>query len=330
MKLYRRPNRKSFYTRQYSGGREKLVCLHTSDKREAERILVRMAYDRLPENIKKYHDKPGMTLREAWREYSESPKYITLADTSKKSISYSWNRFVNWTNKKNIDDVSIEVAESFLSFVRETASPQTAKQYRSYFSTIWKYVLRDPQNVWFCVRIDPVIEKKKYRSLSNEELNRLFAYCSGEELRAVQIGLYTGLRLSDAIAVHSDQINGDYIILVPAKTKRLKKEVRIPIHPALSWLQSVNGYATPILYEKFTTGDRTTVCQIFRTIFRNAEVSGSFHCLRDTFATLAEGSGLPRNLVQAAMGHSSERMTGHYSEATLSPQQIASIQTVSK
>lgn len=121
------------------------------------------------------------------------------------------------------------------------------------------------------------------------------------------------------------------ITLVPAKTRRRKGEsVFIPILPqARAVLESRNKndkYVFPVLCEEYTR-DNSIISKRIQATFAKAkietqrkdvegraicEVGG--HSMRHTFNTVARWAGLPDALIQKITGHSSARMTDHYSQ----------------
>jgi integrase len=73
---------------------------------------------------------------------------------------------------------------------------------------------------------------------------------------------------------------------------------------------------------------RATVVHQFRRILDAAGIAGGktgYHSLRTTFVTRCESAGIPRPLIQSMVGHSAGQMTGHYSEAVATQDQIAMI-----
>ena len=149
-----------------------------------------------------------------------------------------------------------------------------------------------------------------------------------DEIRlAILLGAYCGLRLKDAVSVTRDQyINGN-LVLKPSKTKKTKgTEVTVPIlHEGLrEALERCEGYLTPCLKALHTKSDSMCARQ-FTHIFRwcgyttqvecidrpNASVGG-FHALRHSFATWCAESGVPIEIVQSILGHTSPITTRIY------------------
>lgn len=130
---------------------------------------------------------------------------------------------------------------------------------------------------------------------------------------ALEIGLYTGQRLSDVIGLTWDSLVGGRFRLRQQKTGT---PLVIPVHPDLqAVLEGTPRVAQTILTTK--TG-KAFHSRVFSRDFREARVAAglpdglSFHGLRHTAAArLAElGAGGPE--IQAITGHKSLKLVEHY------------------
>jgi integrase len=149
-----------------------------------------------------------------------------------------------------------------------------------------------------------------------------------EEMRlAILLGAYCGLRLKDAVCVTSEQYIGGDLVLKPAKTRNTTGvEVTIPIlHEGLrEALEGCTGYLTPHLKALHEKSD-AMCARLFSDIFRwcgykttlecddrpNASIKG-FHALRHSFVTWCCEAGVPIEVVQTVVGHTSKVTTRIY------------------
>jgi hypothetical protein len=206
MKVFRPANRPSYYIRLRRGGVDKWVCLHTSVKREAEDRAARYAYSQLPENIRAVATPPETPLSDAWRQYLLSDSARAATESSLKSKFMVWDAFRQSSRCRTMESVTPAVAGEYLRMVAKRSSPQTAKHHKSSLSAIWKSVWPDRDNPWTKTAPMPVLHAEKYRAYSDDEIDRILSACNDEWRRLVQIGLYTGLRLSDAVSVAGDSV----------------------------------------------------------------------------------------------------------------------------
>jgi integrase len=185
-----------------------------------------------------------------------------------------------------------------------------------------------------------------------EEVAKLLAHAPSAEWRGlILVAAFTGLRLGDAARLSwaSVDLVAKRITLVPSKTKKKRREVRIPIQPDLFvFLEN-----TPIQSDKpeapvFTKlsqvgiGARAGLSQTFNKIMQAAGVDRGkpsrvlaegesagkgrityergFHSLRHTFTTWLRTAGVSEEDRMALTGHStreSHQIYSHADEAAL-------------
>lgn len=164
----------------------------------------------------------------------------------------------------------------------------------------------------------------------------------------ILVAAFTGLRLGDASKLSWSAVDlaGKKITLIPAKTKRKKREVCIPIQPdLLAYLEAVPIHSDkpdapvfPILSET-SIGARAGLSQTFNRIMRDAGVDRGkpsreegargvgrityergFHSLRHTFTSWLRNAGVSEEDRMALTGHStreSHAIYSHHDEAAL-------------
>ena len=170
------------------------------------------------------------------------------------------------------------------------------------------------------------------REFTADELNIIFDLARKEvppleELFAVM--LYTGLRIGDAAQLMWDDIDmaRGMISIIPQKTKRFSKRVKIPLLPPLRKMLEAHterkGLVMPDMARLYRRGQLSSRVSAFlrkcglQTSEATTEGRGTrpiltAHSFRHTFVSLAGNAGIPFALVQRIVGHSSERMSEHY------------------
>ena len=164
-----------------------------------------------------------------------------------------------------------------------------------------------------------------------------------EEMKCLYLlALYTGARCGDLCLLkkHSVDMQGRIINFTPSKTIHSSgAKVQIPIAEALyiALLPFINvagtsPYVLPHVAERYTCNP----AGIAKDTIRLLEAAGlhtveqshdphrmlpvirySFHSFRHTFSTLAANHGVSIRTVQELLGHSSEKMTAHYTHIGL-------------
>ncbi len=182
---------------------------------------------------------------------------------------------------------------------------------------------------------------------SLDEVADLLTAAPTEEWRGlILVAAFTGLRLGDAskLSWSSVDLAEKRITLIPSKTKKKKREVRIPIQPdLLAFLESVPIHSdkpdAPV-FEKLSQtriGDRTGLSQTFNGIMKAAGVDRGkasrtleegkagvgrvtyergFHSLRHTFTSWLRNAGVSEEDRMALTGHSTRESHQIYSHAS--------------
>lgn len=217
---------------------------------------------------------------------------------------------------------------------------KTANDYRGLLAQAWDWLASGvgADNPFRATRPAPRGGVER-RPLSRDELARLLdaAAARGPDWRRLLlVGLYTGLRLGDVVALDWRAVDmaGGWIELRPHKTARTSgARVRIPIAPALAEelartpARDRRGAVCAEAAEYARThaaGAQEPLEAIWRAAGvaawaesesgRRVSVAG-FHALRHTFVSMSADAGVPLAVVQSIVGHSAEAMTRRYYHA---------------
>jgi len=227
-----------------------------------------------------------------------------------------------------ISDVDARLAGMFAKEVSDGRSANTYNKYLNGLSIVWRAIQPSvgiTMNPWDSIprrKLDTNVR----RALTQKEIDSVFAVAKGEVRRLFAIGLYTGLRLGDAVRFSWEDIKDGAIFI---KTGKTGAKVAIPIHPKLAEAIGERGVQTgpvvPHLRQSYLTGGSSLISQRFRRLFTKCGIatsvkSGSgvarpncgFHSLRHTFVSRCAEAGIPQSIIQALVGHSSARMTERY------------------
>lgn len=255
--------------------------------------------------------------------------------------------FTDWMRRnrptaRGLADVDKETAEAFMREIRARSAPKTFNDYRALLSQVWKVLDRDAGlegfNPWR--EITPLDrETHTRRELSREELAKVIAPLEGEWRVLFILGICTGLRLGDCLALNYAAVDlaRGFIQWIPHKTEKHGTIVDIPILPELGDILALtpprrrHGLIVPGLAEEYaacpsvfsrrikarfeaagieTQGETERQNPKTKTARKAVEVG--FHSLRHTFVSLAAEYGIPLHIVQAIVGHTNAAMTRHY------------------
>lgn len=237
--------------------------------------------------------------------------------------------FVAWAGEGvEIAAVDDGVAEKYAAHLGANVSGSTYNKHINALAAAWRAVARSAgvtANPWEGLPRKR-LEGHSRRALTKEEIAAVFAAAEGEWRRLVAIGLFTGLRLGDAVRLKWSAIRDGKVEIVTHKTGAA---VCIPVAPRLAEMlgkpDARGGYVCPELADLYAR-DAARLSKRIGALFERAGLtvrekrkgwavarpSASFHSLRHTFVSRCVESGVPVGIVRALVGHASASMTEHY------------------
>lgn len=329
---------------QAEAERRRILAPFTArDAAEAQRQLVaRLAAAEQAVAVADDEAHPPLKIGDAAGAYQASERRPDSGPITLARYLSQWERFSTWaadTGLVFMRDVNREHVRSYVADLGAAAfSPSTFNQHVDTLKRFWRVLAdeaRATANPWADVRHKTVdkIERRK-RALTLEEASRVIETAEPGEMRDLLILVAcTGQRLGDVCRLRwaSVDLAAGIIELVPAKTRRRKGEsVFIPILPqaraVLESRQGRKGFVLPAMAERYAH-DSASISKVIQATFEQAGiqtkrkngdgraiVETGAHSMRHAFVTLARWAGLPDALIQKITGHSSARMTDHYSQ----------------
>ncbi len=318
-----------------------------------------------------------LSLSDAWQAWLDSPKKGRPSETTIINYHANWGRdtarrkgrlngnsFRVWIAASHphvsyMDEVTESVAEGYASFLMKSKlAPRTYNGRIKFLRSMFKVLKTRAgliNNPWEGI---PLIENETQgrRDLSEKEIVKVCSCATGDIRYLLAIGLYTGLRLGDAVSLKwagdtvvdklgkthmiGIDLDHDIIRLIPQKTRRKQKVLSIPIHPVLKAMltqkkaeENVDDvYLFPnlaSLHSKRGAADITRriqahfkACGIETTEMmadgsrKRAIVRVGFHSLRHSFVSLCAANKVPQHAIQELVGHGSPAMTAVYTHAS--------------
>ena len=123
------------------------------------------------------------------------------------------------------------------------------------------------------------------------------------------ISCYTGLRRSDVSRVNATHLSDNFLSILPQKTKKTGREVRIPLGTRVKRLFLMENIATLKLSISRTNTDIEDILKIIKI-----KKHITFHCSRHSFAVNSLTLGIPIEVVSSILGHTSLRTTQIYAK----------------
>lgn len=227
----------------------------------------------------------------------------------------------------HVKDIDNSIADTYATELDDFFAASTFNKHMNGLSLVWKTLIRiglADRNPWDCVNRKK-LDTHTRRVLTVEETNLVIDTALGEMKTLIALGLYTGQRLGDLCMLRWESVKTDRIVI--DATMKTGARTVIPIVSELrDYLPERTGeFVMPRLARSYTK-DPSSVSDAAISLFRKCRITTSskgdgkkrarpdctFHSLRHTFTSRAVESGVPLTYLQAILGHTSQRMTDHY------------------
>jgi integrase len=210
------------------------------------------ALNQLPENEQLKHRRTiankllgginqKLALNRVWAAWLASPNKRNPGPKTLEAYAGRWLRFEKWAAGKDIEflhQVTPALAQEYAADLMQSGvSMSTYNTHITLLRGLFKTLRLSAgieENPWLDdLRQESAPENR--RNLTTEELKEVCAAARGTLRYLFALGLYTGMRLGDCVCLRWDEVDfkAGMITVMPLKTRRKKKKVRIPLHPVL-------------------------------------------------------------------------------------------------
>lgn len=261
-------------------------------------------------------------------------KYKEIGVTTRKRF----RAFVKAIKVKYMDEVTPELAFDYLcSKCPDTTNGKNFNNIKSALNAVFRLTLLDSgmQESPFAKIPNRSLASIHQRPFTEEEFQKIYMAAEEPWKTAVMIAYFTGLRQKDVFLLRWDQIQGDVLTTVPAKTARFGRAVQIPIHPQLSEvLQQLPHKGERVLgawkYDPESVSFRRAFGSLLRKLDIRDNIHGKvvFNSLRDSFITRCDAAGVPRHAIRGIVGHTEDNMTDLYSHDLTSARMVQELPRV--
>ena len=285
-----------------------------------------------------------LPINDAWQAWLDNPKKRNPGPVTIEGYSSEWKRFNKWAQSRKVGflhEVTPAMAEDYAADLwKSKVAPGTYNAHTKFLKAMFK-VLKNKAglvaNPWDEIPTLP-LEREGRRMLTADELKKVCSSASGNLRYMIGLGLYTGMRLGDVVNLRWEDVNlaAGFIEIMPMKTRRTNKKVRLPIHPILEALLT-ELHATArgkLLFPEDRLSyqsDQSVTTRRIQAFFescgiqtnekpanghrRRAIIRVGFHSLRHSFVSLCAANRVPQVAIMELVGHGSPAMTALYSHA---------------
>jgi integrase len=290
---------------------------------------------------------PTLALTQAWSAFKSSTNRRDCGKASLRMYEIKWQMFVDWMKKNHpnkllLRDVDSVIASEYLESMNHGKYASGTYNFhlfvlRMIFRTL-KREAKLTENVWMEAKLKTSVTHSR-RELTIDELKKICGSAQGEMKLLFAIGLYTGLRLGDAVTLRWSEtdLRRRMIRRIPNKlARRGGKPVVIPIHPDLCLMLAdvpANGrgeYVLPEMASLYISPSPSRVSAIIQKHLIDCGIKThgvrengcrpvvevGFHSLRHSFVSLSREAGAPLSVVESIVGHHSPAMTQHYTHTS--------------
>lgn len=286
-----------------------------------------------------------VSIADSWQAWLMNPKKRNPGEGTIYTYQSQWERFKGWAIGQGIqylhEVTPAHVEDYAASLWGDGLTPRTYNAHITFLKSLFKVLTAKAGlvvNVWAELPLLPK-EQESRRNFTPEELVKVCKTATGSFRYMIGLGLYTGMRLGDVVNLRWDEVNlkEGFIEHIPGKTKRLKKKIKLPLHPVLESLlkalraTSKDEFLFPAERAQYQA-DKAALSKRIQQLFvdcgikttedvseiehrQRAIVRVGFHSLRHSFVSLCAANRVPQVAIMELVGHGSPAMTRLYSHA---------------
>ncbi len=254
------------------------------------------------EAVQKIAQAKGLISRGSFKLASVWDTFAKIPKNQNTRLEYrhtQWKSFIEFIAEKgitSISDVTIDIAQEFMTKIKQTVKATTYNDYIITFRLIFNTVLKSAgleENPFLSIEKLAVTDHKGHSSLTDGMIRQIVETVNSEKFRClasktfkrievpaqemrilIKLGICTGMRLKDAVLLSYENIDQKQglVKISTCKGIRHNKRVIIPIMPALKAILGENGtgYVMPTLAQNYLIVGGYTAVDEIQHLFKSA------------------------------------------------------------
>ncbi len=320
---------------------EFLAPFKLKDETEILRGMVSRLEDVTEKRVAIENAQPALIIGETWRAWHSTQTRPT--PQTLEQYRFQWEKFRAWLRENRPDirelrQITRADAVAYTAALRQEVTPSTWNRHITLLRSIFRELADNEEarltgNPFDKIKRQSCIQQSR-RELTIDELRRVCESAEGELRILLALGIYTGLRLADAVLLEWGAVDLMRQIITN-RNRKTGKAVAIPIHPTLMQMLSEipahgrQGQLLPEMAKLYRERRRDRVTNAIQAHFKEcgirihqdgtgpgtdkrAVIEVGFHSLRHSFVSMNAAAGTPLAMMQALVGHANPAMTRHY------------------
>ncbi|MDD5728267.1 MAG: tyrosine-type recombinase/integrase [Victivallales bacterium] len=235
-----------------------------------------------------------------------------------------WNRFTAAAGVKYMNEVTPQIAYNYMDSHYSDRAGKTFNNNKNALNSIFKALLLEAgihRSPFELVR-SRKNDGQHQRPFTEDEFVRIYHTAEEPWKSACLIAWHTGFRRETVFNLRYEHIKNDIITIVPGKTARFGRAVRVPLHPQLK--QHILGLPETFDGRVLGFDTRKVVGGAFNRYFgkllNELDIKDSedgivcFNSIRNSFISRCRAAGIEDHAIRGMVGHTDSETTDLYSQ----------------
>lgn len=275
-------------------------------KSQTEALMALAEYHKSGVNL----DMSNMTLKEIYEIFMEGVKKKNLSRGVMNTHNMAYKRLGNMGNKQ-MKEIKKAHLQAWLDGI--DLKPGSKKQLRSSMVQVFDYAFSNDivnKNYAKGLEIQEKVEKTG-AIFTNEQVKTLWEHKENQTVQYILILIYTGLRISELLEIHKDNIHLDEGYMVGGMKTKAGTNRIIPIHDKIKpFIEAQLKEGNYIINSNH--GGALTYSGIkakFEKVMERFGWSHTLHDTRKTGVSIMHSANIPMETIRIIVGHSGKGVT---------------------